>query len=65
MSHILTAYSPGRRTLAHVTLPVVRISFKAPSGDYLTSRDLVDIRQLGMNYGLGSFDQVRWLVVDQ
>ena len=39
--------------------PTNRQPFKSSSGEYLTSRDLVDIRnQLGVDYSLGSFDKV-------
>eukprot|EP00752_Nemacystus_decipiens_P006064 g5472.t1 len=35
--------------------------FKLPSGEWVTSRDLVDINnQLGMDYSFGSFDKEEW-----
>lgn len=40
-------------------LSVRRHPFKAPSGDFVTSRDVVDlVNQLGTDYSLGSFDKV-------
>lgn len=44
--------------------PMRRHPFKLPSGEFVTSRDVVDINnQLGMDYSLGSFDKVRFSVV--
>ncbi|CAN0157806.1 unnamed protein product [Ascophyllum nodosum] len=53
-----TRATPGTTKL---TMDTPLQPFKSSSGEYLTSRDLVDIRnQLGVDYSLGSFDKVEW-----
>lgn len=42
--------------------PIDRHPFRSPTGEFLTSRDMVDtVKQLDIDYSLGSFDKV-WLL---
>ncbi|CAM9152411.1 unnamed protein product [Hapterophycus canaliculatus] len=53
----------GTRTVpgtTKLTMDTPLHPFKAPSGDFVTSRDLVDLQQLGIGYSLGSFDKEEW-----
>lgn len=54
----------ARKMVTHSTLhPIRRHPFKLVSGEFITSRDVVDLKtQLGQDYSLGSFDKVSTLV---
>ncbi|CAN0289414.1 unnamed protein product [Pylaiella littoralis] len=53
-----TRATPGTTKL---TMETPLHPFKAPSGDFVTSRDVVDlVNQLGTDYSLGSFDKEEW-----
>ncbi|CAN0019896.1 unnamed protein product [Ectocarpus sp. 12 AP-2014] len=54
----------GTRTIpgtTKLTMDTPLHPFKLPSGEFVKSRDVVDLRsQLGRDYSLGSFDKVEW-----